>query len=135
MTQFLSACGQLVLKATANNTQPTPGYLLSEIEKRSFIGMDECELLEKCLRWQLKRPSWKVKYKALVVIKRLALRGNADFKTLMKLDTTPLKKCQAFTAKKDPVLGDEPTNRVRTAAKDALTALHTEGTNRRPAAE
>ena len=31
--------------------------------------MDECELLEKCLRWQLKRPSWKVKYKTLVVIK------------------------------------------------------------------
>ena len=38
--------------------------------------MDECELLEKCLRWQLKRPSWKVKYKTLVVIK---VGGDADY--------------------------------------------------------
>ena len=37
--------------------------------ERSFIGMEECELLEKCLRWQMRHQSWKIKYKALLIVK------------------------------------------------------------------
>lgn len=135
MTHFLTGAGNLILKATANNTKPTPGYLLSEIEKRSFIGMDECELLEKCLRWQVRHQSWKIKYKALCVIKRLATRGNADFKRLMKIDVNDIKQCQAFQGRPDPVLGDEPSRRVRAAAKSALAALLAEGNSRRAASK
>ena len=53
-----------------------------------------------------------------------SMKGSATFRRAFSAQTAPIKACQQFRGKPDPVYGEEPFKRVRDAAAAALTAIY-----------
>lgn len=123
---------QLLARATDNSDAPTPGYMYNDIAKNTAASPGVCNEVGRYLTGRLaSKNSHNVKYKCLKVIAKTAaspyLRG--QFKRTLAQDPnamTAIKDALQFRGPPDPVRGDEPYERVRTAAKEALDAIYSD---------
>ncbi len=123
---------QLLSRATENSDAPTPGYMYLDIAKNAASNPATCSEIAKYLTNRLSsKNNHNVKYKCLKVISKTCtspyLRG--QFKRCLSQDPSAMaaiKEAIQFRGPPDPVRGDEPYERVRAAAKEALDAVYSD---------
>jgi hypothetical protein len=122
----------LVARATENSDAPTPGYMYLDIAKNAATNPATCSDIAKYLTGRLaSKNNHNIKFKCLKVISKTAtspyLRG--QFKRCLSQDPNAMaaiKQALQFRGPPDPVRGDQPYERVRTAAKEALDAVYSD---------
>ncbi|KAG7347825.1 ENTH domain containing protein [Nitzschia inconspicua] len=123
---------QLLARATENSDAPTPGYMYLDIAKNAASNPQTCSEIAKYLTGRLaSKNNSNIKYKCLKVIAKTAvspyLRG--QFKRCLAQDPqsmAAIKDATQFRGPPDPVRGDEPYEKVRNAAKEALDAVYSD---------
>jgi hypothetical protein len=123
---------QLLARATENSDAPTPGYMYLDIAKNAASNPQTCAEIAKYLTGRLaSKNNSNVKFKCLKVIAKTAispyLRG--QFKRCLAQDPqamAAIKDATQFRGPPDPVRGDEPYEKVRNAAKEALDAVYSD---------
>eukprot|EP00531_Pseudo-nitzschia_arenysensis_P021429 CAMPEP_0116138132 /NCGR_PEP_ID=MMETSP0329-20121206/12616_1 /TAXON_ID=697910 /ORGANISM="Pseudo-nitzschia arenysensis, Strain B593" /LENGTH=765 /DNA_ID=CAMNT_0003633089 /DNA_START=151 /DNA_END=2445 /DNA_ORIENTATION=- len=123
---------QLLSRATDSSEAPTPGYMYIDIAKNAAGNPQTCADVAKYLVGRLSsKNNPNVKFKCLKVIAKTAvspyLRG--QFKRCMSQDPramAAIKEAAQFRGAPDPVRGDAPNEKVRTAAKEALDAIYSD---------
>ncbi|KAL3937048.1 MAG: hypothetical protein SGBAC_007760 [Bacillariaceae sp.] len=123
---------QLLARATENSDAPTPGYMYNDIAKNAASNPAVCSDVAKYLTGRLaSKNNHNIKYKCLKVIAKTAtspyLRG--QFKRCLSIDPQAMgaiKDALQFRGPPDPVRGDEPYERVRVAAKEALDSIYSD---------
>ena len=122
----------LLSRATENSDAPTPGYMYLDIAKNAATSPQICSEIAKYLANRLaSKNNSNIKFKCLKVIAKTAtspyLRG--QFKRSMAQDPQAMaavKDALQYRGPPDPVRGDEPYQKVRTAAKEALDAIYSD---------
>jgi hypothetical protein len=122
----------LLARATEQSDAPTPGYMYLDIAKNAASNPSTCAEIGQYLTRRLaSKQNHNVKFKCLKVISKTAaspyLRG--QFKRSLSQDPSAvaaIKDALQFRGNPDPVRGDEPYQRVRTAAKEALDAIYSD---------
>lgn len=123
---------QLLSRATENSNAPTPGYMYIDIAKNAAGNPQTCSEIAKYLTGRLaSKNNSNIKFKCLKVISKTAvspyLRG--QFKRCLSQDPqamSAIKDAMQFRGPPDPVRGDEPYDKVRKAAKEALDAVYSD---------
>mmetsp|Transcript_14720 Transcript_14720/g.33157 ORF Transcript_14720/g.33157 Transcript_14720/m.33157 type:complete len:756 (+) Transcript_14720:103-2370(+) len=123
---------QLLSRATDNSDAPTPGYMYIDIAKNAAGNPQTCADVAKYLTGRLaSKNNSNVKFKCLKVISKTAvspyLRG--QFKRCLSQDPramAAIKDATQFRGPPDPVRGDEPYDKVRRAAKEALDSIYSD---------
>jgi hypothetical protein len=123
---------QLLARATDSSEAPTPGYMYNDIAKNAASNPSVCSDVAKYLTGRLaSKNNYNIKHKCLKVIAKTAaspyLRG--QFKRCLSIDPqamTAIKDALQFRGPPDPVRGDQPYERVRVAAKEALDAIYSD---------
>mmetsp|Transcript_25567 Transcript_25567/g.28621 ORF Transcript_25567/g.28621 Transcript_25567/m.28621 type:complete len:782 (+) Transcript_25567:183-2528(+) len=123
---------QLLARSTENSDAPTPGYMYLDIAKNAAGNPQTCADIAKYLTGRLaSKNNSNVKFKCLKVISKTAvspyLRG--QFKRCLSQDPqamSAIKDATQFRGPPDPVRGDEPYDKVRKAAKEALDAVYSD---------
>lgn len=123
---------QLLARATENSDAPTPGYMYLDIAKNAASNPAICSDIAKYLSGRLgSKNNPNIKFKCLKVIAKTAqspyLKG--QFKRCLSQDPqamSSIKSALQFRGPPDPVRGDQPYERVRTAAKEALDAIYSD---------
>jgi hypothetical protein len=122
----------LLSRATESTHAPTPGYLYLDISKNVATSPMACQDAATYLTNRLRsKHNANIKFKCLKVIAKVAespiTRGL--FKRTMAQDSTAMasiKECLQYRGPPDPLRGDEPYEKVRTAAKEALDAIYSD---------
>jgi hypothetical protein len=123
---------QLLSRATENSDAPTPGYMYLDIAKNAAGNPSTCAEIAKYLTNRLaSKNNSNVKHKCLKIIAKTAtspyLKG--QFKRCLAQDPqamAAIKDATQFRGPPDPVRGDEPYEKVRVAAKEALDAIYSD---------
>jgi len=123
---------QLLSRATDNSDAPTPGYMYVDIAKNAAGNPQTCADVAKYLTGRLSsKNNSNVKFKCLKVIAKTAvspyMRG--QFKRCLSQNPqamAAIKDATQFRGPPDPVRGDEPYDKVRKAAKEALDAVYSD---------
>eukprot|EP00542_Grammatophora_oceanica_P011793 CAMPEP_0194045190 /NCGR_PEP_ID=MMETSP0009_2-20130614/16554_1 /TAXON_ID=210454 /ORGANISM="Grammatophora oceanica, Strain CCMP 410" /LENGTH=125 /DNA_ID=CAMNT_0038689969 /DNA_START=48 /DNA_END=422 /DNA_ORIENTATION=+ len=120
----------LLSRATDSSDAPTPGYLYVDIAKNAASSPVACQEMAQylCRRLQNKQ-SPNIKFKVLKVICKTAQspQTRGHFQRAISQDASAVSAIKAalqFRGPMDPARGDEPNQRVRTAAKEALDAIY-----------
>lgn len=113
----------LCAKATAENEQPTPGYMYNEIARITHASVDACRQLEEYLIKRLQKDSVHVKLKALRVIKHCCLHGHMTFRRDMQSKTMAIKEMMQYRGAADPLHGDNLNRAVRETAQEVMNAV------------
>lgn len=119
-------------RATEASDSPTPGYLFVDIAKSAAASpAASLEIVQYLVRRLQSKNNPNVKYKCLKVISKTAdaavTRG--QFKRAVAQDpraVAAIKECLQFRGPPDPVRGEEPYQKVRDAAKEALEAVYSD---------
>ncbi|KAI2506916.1 ENTH domain containing protein [Fragilaria crotonensis] len=122
----------LLARATEGTIAPTPGYLYLDIAKNVATSPMACQEVATYLSRRLQsKQNPNIKYKCLKVIAKVAespvTRGM--FKRTMAQDSQSMaciKEALQFRGPPDPARGDEPYQKVRTAAKEAMDAIYSD---------
>ncbi|KAJ8263787.1 hypothetical protein GJAV_G00141280 [Gymnothorax javanicus] len=116
----------ILMKATADDEMPCPGYLFEEIGKISHesVGWSQC-LLEYLLD-RLQGDSCHVKLKVLKILSHLCSHGSPHFLTELRRNATFIQEVAVYSGPPDPVHGSSPYQRVRSAAQDLGCRLFTD---------
>ena len=122
----------LLARATEGTLAPTPGYLYLDIAKNVASSPMACQEVATYLSRRLQsKQNANVKYKCLKVIAKVAespvTRGM--FKRTMAQDShsmASIKEALQFRGPPDPVRGDEPYQKVRDAAREAVDAIYSD---------
>lgn len=123
---------QLLARATENSDAPTPGYMYLDIAKNAAGNPGTCAEIAKYLTTRLaSKNNSNVKYKCLKVIAKTAVSPylKGQFKRCLAQDPhamAAIKDATQFRGPPDPVRGDEPYEKVRVAAKEALDAVYSD---------
>lgn len=118
-------------RATEGTDAPTPGYLYVDLTKGAAASPVACQEMAQylCRRLQSKNNP-NIKYKCCKVIAKLADSvPRNQFRRCIAQDATAvsaIKEALNFRGTPDPVRGDEPNQKVRAAAKEALDAVYRE---------
>lgn len=121
----------LLSRATEGTDAPTPGYLYVDLAKVATGNPATCQDMASYLSNRLQsRNNPNIKFKCCKVIAKLCdqVPRNA-FRRCIAQDheaVAAIKEAMNFRGTMDPVLGDEPNQRVRIAAKEALDAVYRE---------
>tara|TARA_B100000795_G_scaffold222782_1_gene177786 strand:+ start:48 stop:2645 length:2598 start_codon:yes stop_codon:yes gene_type:complete len=115
-------------KATAENPNPPPGYIYSEIAKWTHNNPSVNQQLEKYLMAKLKKNNPFVKWKVCLIIKHTCGKANVGFKRCMQRHTDKIKACMQYRGPPHATLGDTPYVNVRQEAKAAVEAIFAEST-------
>ncbi|KAH3745144.1 protein MODIFIED TRANSPORT TO THE VACUOLE 1 [Pelomyxa schiedti] len=122
-SQLSSAVGSvagIVLKATSDDTDPTPGYVYIEINKLSATASHE--LVDYLIK-RLHKNSPFVKSKVLKVVKHGLDGGSPSFRSELQPKVDEFRHCLSFSGPPDPLRGDEPYVTVRKEAQDVINML------------
>ncbi|XP_068769886.1 AP-4 complex accessory subunit tepsin isoform X2 [Struthio camelus] len=129
---FLSRLPAL-LKGTADDDAPCPGYLLEEIAKisRESPGSSQC-LLEYLLN-RLQSNSCHVKLKVLKILLHTCAQGSPQFVLQLKRNATFIREAAVFAGPPDPLHGNSLNQKVRAAAQDLASVLFSDALLPQPA--
>ena len=125
---------QLLNRATDGTDSPTPGYLYVDIAKNASSNPVACQEIATFLSRKLaNKQSANIKWKCLKVIAKTATSvPRGQFKRAVAQDQSAvaaIRQATNFRGPPDPVRGDEPYNRVRLAAKEALDIIYSDTPN------
>jgi len=112
-------------RATSSDDSPIPGYLFVEITRMTQTSFDACKEVENYLINRIQKNNHNIKYKCLLLIKELSIKGRPDFKQDMLRMAEPIRDCLQFTGPPDQLRGDEIYRRVRELAKETLEIMST----------
>jgi hypothetical protein len=119
-------------RATEATSAPTPGYLYVDICRAAAASPMACADMAKYLVRRLESKSNpNVKHKCLKVMAKVAAdpANRSQFKRVLAQDHAALKvvkDCLNYRGPPDAVRGDEPSERVRAAAKECLDAVYSD---------
>uniref|UniRef100_A0A4W4EJV8 Uncharacterized protein n=1 Tax=Electrophorus electricus TaxID=8005 RepID=A0A4W4EJV8_ELEEL len=106
-----------LMKATADDETPCPGYLFEDISKISHesVGCSQC-LLEYLLQ-RLQGESCNVKLKVLKILLHLCGHGPPHFLTELRRNATFIQEATVYSGPPDPIHGNAPFQKVRVSAQ------------------
>ncbi|XP_066520859.1 AP-4 complex accessory subunit Tepsin isoform X2 [Hoplias malabaricus] len=112
-----------LMKATADDEAPCPGYLFEEINKISHesVGYSQC-LLEYLLE-RLQVDSCHVKLKVLKILMHLCGHGPPHFLTELRRNATFIQEVTVYSGPPDPIHGNAPFQKVRASAQELASVL------------
>ncbi|XP_027884209.1 AP-4 complex accessory subunit Tepsin [Xiphophorus couchianus] len=115
-----------LMKATADDEAPCPGYLFQEIGKicHESSGYGQC-LLEYLLE-RLQVESCHVKLKVLKIFIHLCGHGSKHFLTELRRNSTFIQQASIYSGAPDPVHGTALYQKVRSAAQEVARLLFTD---------
>ncbi|XP_014855820.1 PREDICTED: AP-4 complex accessory subunit tepsin [Poecilia mexicana] len=115
-----------LMKATADDETPCPGYLFQEIGKicHESSGYGQC-LLEYLLE-RLQVESCHVKLKVLKIFIHLCGHGSKHFLTELRRNSTFIQQASIYSGAPDPVHGTALYQKVRSAAQEVARLLFTD---------
>lgn len=115
-----------LMKATADDESPCPGYLFQEIGKLSHesFGYGQC-LLEYLLE-RLQVNSCHVKLKVLKIFVHLCDHGSSHFLTELRRNSTFIQQASVYSGPPDPIHGTALYQKVRNTAQDVARLLFTD---------
>lgn len=115
-----------LMKATADDESPCPGYLFQEIGKISHesLGYGQC-LLEYLLE-RLQVNSCHVKLKVLKIFVHLCDHGSHHFLTELRRNSTFIQQASVYSGPPDPIHGTALYQKVRNTAQDVARLLFTD---------
>ncbi|XP_034050606.1 AP-4 complex accessory subunit tepsin isoform X2 [Thalassophryne amazonica] len=115
-----------LMKATADDEIPCPGYLFQEIGKISHesSGCGQC-LLEYLLE-RLQVESCHVKFKVLKIFVHLCGHGSNHFLTELRRNSTFIQQASVYSGPPDPVHGTALYQKVRVTAQEVARLLFTD---------
>lgn len=122
----------MLSRATEGTEAPTPGYLYLDIAKNAASSPIACSEIAQYLTSRLNnKNNANIKYKCLKVISKTAVSPvtRGQFKRTLAQDSNAMaaiKEALQFRGPPDPARGDEPYQKVRTAAKEALDAIYSD---------
>ncbi|KAK1794031.1 hypothetical protein P4O66_010943 [Electrophorus voltai] len=112
-----------LMKATADDETPCPGYLFEDISKISHesVGCSQC-LLEYLLQ-RLQGESCNVKLKVLKILLHLCGHGPPHFLTELRRNATFIQEATVYSGPPDPIHGNAPFQKVRVSAQELASVL------------
>ncbi|XP_047464110.1 AP-4 complex accessory subunit Tepsin [Mugil cephalus] len=115
-----------LMKATADDENPCPGYLFQEIGKISHesSGCGQC-LLEYLLE-RLQVESCHVKLKVLKIFVHLCGHGSTHFLTELRRNSTFIQQASVYSGPPDPIHGTALYQKVRNTAQEVAQLLFTD---------
>ncbi|KAK5850624.1 hypothetical protein PBY51_001487 [Eleginops maclovinus] len=115
-----------LMKATADDENPCPGYLFQDIGKISHesSGCGQC-LLEYLLE-RLQVESCHVKLKVLKIFVHLCSHGSNHFLTELRRNSTFIQQASVYSGPPDPIHGTALYQKVRNTAQEVARLLFTE---------
>ncbi|XP_062447568.1 AP-4 complex accessory subunit tepsin isoform X2 [Rhea pennata] len=130
---FLSRLPAL-LRGTADEDAPCPGYLLEEIAQisRESPGSSQC-LLEYLLN-RLQSDSCHVKLKVLKILLHTCTQGSPQFVLQLRRNAAFIREAAVFTGPLDPLHGNSLNQKVRAAAQDLASVLFSDALLPQPTA-
>uniref|UniRef100_A0A8C7ZDS4 TEPSIN adaptor related protein complex 4 accessory protein n=1 Tax=Oryzias sinensis TaxID=183150 RepID=A0A8C7ZDS4_9TELE len=116
-----------LMKATADDENPCPGYLFQEIGKISHesLGCGQC-LLEYLLE-RLQVESCHVKLKVLKIFVHLCGHGSDHFLTELRRNSTFIQQASVYSGPPDPIHGSALYQKVRMAQLLFTDSFNTKG--------
>ncbi|NXK40509.1 AP4AT protein, partial [Piprites chloris] len=113
----------VLLRGTADDDTPCPGYLFEEIAKisRESPGSSQC-LLEHLLT-RLQSSSCHVKLKVLKILLHTCCQGSPQFVLQLKRNAGFIREAAVFSGPPDPLHGNSLNQKVRAAAQDLASVL------------
>jgi len=122
---------QLLSRATEGTAAPTPGYLYNDLAKAASSNPSACQEMAQYLTSRLQsKNNPNIKFKCLKVIAKLCDQVPRN-QFRRQISQHPhavgaIKEAISFRGPLDPVCGDEPNQKVRSAAQEALDAVYRE---------
>ncbi|XP_033963384.1 AP-4 complex accessory subunit Tepsin isoform X2 [Pseudochaenichthys georgianus] len=115
-----------LMKATADDETPCPGYLFQDIGKISHesSGCGQC-LLEYLLE-RLQVESCQVKIKVLKIFVHLCGHGSNHFLTELRRNSTFIQQASVYSGPPDPIHGTALYQKVRNTAQEVARLLFTD---------
>ena len=121
-------------RATEATSSPTPGYLYIDIAKSSATSpQTSIEIVKYLTRRLTTKSNPNVKHKCLRVLTKVSTSpaNRGMFKRAVVQDheaVAAIKSCLNFRGPPDAARGDEPYEKVRSAAKECLDAVYSDST-------
>uniref|UniRef100_A0A8V5G8S2 AP-4 complex accessory subunit Tepsin VHS/ENTH-like domain-containing protein n=1 Tax=Melopsittacus undulatus TaxID=13146 RepID=A0A8V5G8S2_MELUD len=113
----------VLLRGTADEDAPCPGYLLEEIAKISHESAGSSRCLLEFLLGRLRSGSCHVKLKVLRILLHTCSRGSPHFLLQLQGSACCIREAAAFTGPPDPLHGNSLNQKVRAAAQVSITLL------------
>ncbi|NXI41690.1 AP4AT protein, partial [Galbula dea] len=129
---FLSRLPML-LRGTADDDVPCPGYLFEEIAKISHESPGSSQCLLEYLLNRLQSNSCHVKLKVLKILLHTCTQGSPQFALQLKRNACFIREAAAFTGPPDPLHGNSLNQKVRVAAQDLASVLFSDAPLPQPA--
>ncbi|XP_061233266.1 AP-4 complex accessory subunit tepsin [Neopsephotus bourkii] len=124
----------VLLRGTADDDAPCPGYLFEEIAKISHESAGSSQCLLEFLLGRLQSGSCHVKLKVLKILLHTCTQGSPQFLLQLKGRACFIREAAVFTGPPDPLHGNSLNQKVRVAAQDLATVLFSDAPLPPPAA-
>ncbi|XP_033840861.1 AP-4 complex accessory subunit Tepsin isoform X2 [Periophthalmus magnuspinnatus] len=115
-----------LMKATADDENPCPGYLFQEISKISHESLGNSQCLLEYLLERLQVKSCHVKLKVLKIFVHLCDHGSNHFLTELRRNSTFIQQASVYSGPPDPIHGTALYQRVRNTAQEVARLLFTD---------
>ncbi|XP_051530101.1 AP-4 complex accessory subunit Tepsin-like isoform X2 [Myxocyprinus asiaticus] len=115
-----------LMRATADDESPCPGYLFEEIGKISHESVGCCQCLLEYLLERLQVESCHVKLKVLKILLHLCSHGPPHFLTELRRNATFIQEVIVYSGPPDPIHGNAPFQKVRSSAQELASLLFNE---------
>ncbi|XP_058708617.1 AP-4 complex accessory subunit tepsin isoform X1 [Poecile atricapillus] len=113
----------VLLRGTADDDTPCPGYLFDEIAKISHESPGSSQCLLEHLLTRLQSSSCHVKLKVLKILLHTCSQGSPQFVLQLKRNASFIREAAAFSGPPDPLHGNSLNQKVRAAAQDLASIL------------
>ncbi|NXI85560.1 AP4AT protein, partial [Rhipidura dahli] len=113
----------VLLRGTADDDTPCPGYLFEEIAKISHESPGSSQCLLEHLLTRLQSSSCHVKLKVLKILLHTCSQGSPQFVLQLKRNANFIREAAAFSGPPDPLHGNSLNQKVRAAAQDLASIL------------
>ncbi|KAF4797466.1 TEPSIN, adaptor related protein complex 4 accessory protein [Turdus rufiventris] len=113
----------VLLRGTADDDSPCPGYLFEEIAKISHESPGSSQCLLEHLLTRLQSSSCHVKLKVLKILLHTCSQGSPQFVLQLKRNASFIREAAVFSGPPDPLHGNSLNQKVRAAAQDLASIL------------
>ncbi|NWQ63725.1 AP4AT protein, partial [Neopipo cinnamomea] len=113
----------VLLRGTADDDTPCPGYMFEEIAKISHESPGSSQCLLEHLLTRLQSSSCHVKLKVLKILLHTCSQGSPQFVLQLKRNAGFIREAAVFSGPPDPLHGNSLNQKVRAAAQDLASVL------------
>ncbi|KNH09716.1 ccaat-box dna binding protein subunit b [Perkinsela sp. CCAP 1560/4] len=119
---------KLINRATANNEEPTPGYLFKDLIEMTYLDISSVQSLVDFLSTKVKdsiedEESYSL-IKTLKVIRQLCVAGHEEFQSMMQHHVDVLKSAICYRGGLSHTDGNATGKIVKLCAREAIEALY-----------